>query len=224
MAPPGSTSVVSFARRTPVATACYAAVLVIAALWFALQPARVQTGVLAGSSSDVWHLGRDPWIVLPASALWIVEDPVYWIAAVVWSVGVLERRRGMRLAVGVGISAHVLGTALSEGLVWARVADGDLPMSARHLLDVGPSYVVVGCGFAVLCDRAAPALTRWLSAAVLAPILATTVMGLPTGDVSAVGHLVAVAVGVVVGRTVGRGERDEPVVVGRGCGGGSVSA
>lgn len=224
MLPQGSTSVLLFARRTPVATASYAAVLAAAASWFALQSPRVQAGVLTRSSSDVWHLGRDPWVVLPASALWIVEHPVYWILAVAWSVGVLELGRGARRAIAVAVCAHVLGTVLSEGLVWVRVADGDLPTAARHLLDVGPSYVVAGCGVAVLCDRAAPRLVRWLSAAALAPVAVMTAVGLPTGDVASVGHLVAVAVGVVAGRTVGRGEREAGLAFGRGRGGGRLSA
>lgn len=207
-------------RRLPVATASYAALLAAAAAWYSLQSLHRRSLVLAHSSTDIWHLEHDPWVVLPASAVWAVSHPAYWVAAAACCLGVLEHRRGVRVTLAVAAMAHVLGTLVSEGVVWVRVALGDLPASARHVLDVGPSYVVTSCSVAVICDRTASRRARLACLAAIVPIVVVTVAGVPSGDVAAVGHLVAAAVGVVAGRRLGRGG----MLPGGKAGGGSVAA
>jgi hypothetical protein len=38
----------------------------------------------------------------------------------------------------------VVGTLISEGVLWYRVSAGAVPVAQEHILDVGPSYVVIG--------------------------------------------------------------------------------
>ena len=103
----------------------------------------------------------------------------------------------------VCVAGHVIGTLVSEGIVAWRVSSGALPDSYRHLVDVGPSYVVVSAlVVAILCG---PWVWRFLAAAdLLALIFVGQIFGgLTSLDVSAVGHLTAIVTAVIV--TAGRG-------------------
>ena len=88
----------------------------------------------------------------------------------------------------------MIGTLVSEGIVAYRVDAGLLPVSSRHLLDVGPSYVVVAAAVLAL------AAGSWSARAAAALDLAVLVIGgrifagLTSLDVAAVGHVTAMAV------------------------------
>jgi hypothetical protein len=101
--------------------------------------------------------------------------------------------------VGVCAAAQVAGTLVSEGIVAYRVRTGALPPAGRYLLDVGPSYVVVAAiAVAVLYG---PWLARVAALADLALLVFVghIFAGLGRLQVSAVGHVTALAVGVVLG-------------------------
>jgi hypothetical protein len=171
--------------RTPWVGTGYALVLVGAHVWLRAQSPAHRASVLAASSTDLVHLERAPWLVLPASALWPGPRWYYWVVAALVCVGSLEAVRG-RLAASV----------VSEGQVAVRIAIGDLPESARRLLDVGPSYIVLGCGVAVIASVRAPLLARLACLAVLLPLATVAFDSDSPTLVAAVGHTVAVAVGV----------------------------
>ncbi|MBV9293652.1 MAG: hypothetical protein JO222_14495, partial [Frankiales bacterium] len=65
--------------RLAVVTVGYAAALGAAHLWLVAQPVADRRRILADSSTDVWHLGRDPWRVLPESALWAQHYAWLWV-------------------------------------------------------------------------------------------------------------------------------------------------
>jgi hypothetical protein len=101
--------------------------------------------------------------------------------------------------VAVCAAAHLAGTLVSEGIVAYRVHIGAIPVADRYLLDVGPSYVVVAAiAVAVLYGP-------WLARAAALADLALLVFvghifaGLGQLQVSAVGHVTALAVGAVLG-------------------------
>jgi membrane associated rhomboid family serine protease len=78
-----------------------------------------------------------------------------------------------------------------------RLAVGDVPDSARHLLDVGPSYVLVACAATLIAWPAADLRLRVISALALTPVFVFTAWRLPAGRVDAIGHLTAALVGVL---------------------------
>ena len=90
------------------------------------------------------------------------------------------------------------GTLVSEGIVAWRVGSGALPASYLHLVDVGPSYVVVSAVVvALLC---APPVWRVLALTDLLVLVfvARIFAGLPELDVAAVGHLTAIVTAVAI--------------------------
>jgi hypothetical protein len=144
--------------RLPRVAVTYVAMLLGAYIWWVLQPPHVRLSVLAASSTDLAHLERVPWLVLPASSIWPGQEFGYWAVVVLLCLGTLERIRGRLVTVVLGAAAHVIGTVVSEGVTAARIAAGDLTSSARHLLDVGPSYIVAACATAVVFS---PKANRW---------------------------------------------------------------
>ncbi len=105
-----------------------------------------------------------------------------------------NRAVGSLLLAVICAAGHVIGTLVSEGIVAYRVDAGLLPVSSRHLLDVGPSYVVVSAIVVAL------AFGSWPARAAAAIDLAVLIFGgrifagLTALDVAAVGHVTALAV------------------------------
>ena len=134
-------------------------------------------------------------------------------AFVTWaSTSVANRGVGGWRLVVVCAAGHVVGTLVSEGIVAWRVGSGALPASYLHLIDVGPSYVVVSAVVvALLC---APAAWRVLALIDLLVLVfdARIFAGLPGLDVAAVGHLTAIvtAVAIVLAMRFTRWSRDLP--------------
>ena len=183
-------------RRAPVVTIGYLVVVIGAWIWLRFQSHARRASALAWSSTSISNLEHSWWRALPASALWTQHVFFLWLFAIAGCVGFLELTRGPFATLGVAVAGHVTGTLLSEGVVLARVRSGDLPESARHLLDVGPSYIVMACGVAMALCRGADLRMRIAAGLLLVPLAAGTLEGLPTGEVDAIGHAVAALVGV----------------------------
>ena len=185
--------------RVPLVAIGYAVVLLATSIWLETSSPGYEHRVLQGMSTDVWHLSHDPWVVLPGSAFFTTGGLPYALAGALVCMGLLEREAGLLVTLLVAVSAHLIATGLSEGVLAIRVAVHDLPSSARHELDVGPSYVLVACATCVIAwTRAWPA-SRLVCAIGLVPVFVFTAWRIPNGDVDAVGHLTAACVGVVWG-------------------------
>src|SRR3982750_2170697 len=113
-------------RRWPRGARAYGLPLLGAYIWWALQSPQSRLSVLAASSTDLDHLSRVPWLVLPASSIWTGGPIGYRAVVVLLCVGALERLRGALTTVAIGAAAHVIGTVVSEGITAARIAAGDL--------------------------------------------------------------------------------------------------
>ena len=158
-----------------------------------------QAALTGWASTNVHNLSHDPFGSLVISAFVTQESawawPVLIALAMFGANGVLGN---WRTAV-VCAAGHVIGTLVSEGIVGYRVARGLLPAADRYLVDVGPSYVVVSAVMVALLYGS------WLARAAAALDLALLVFvgdifgGLSSLNVSAVGHLTAMIVGVVGG-------------------------
>ena len=184
------------ARGLPLVACGYALALLATNAWLESSSPRVEAHVLADVSTNLHHLTRDPLAVLATSAFFTRGGLVFALAGALLCVGLLERVAGPRRTLMVAVSAHVIGTLVSEGVVAIRIAAHDLPAAARNLLDVGPSYVIVGCAAAAIAWPAAPRVVRVLCAVGIAPLFIFTAWRLPAGRVDAMGHVTAFVVGV----------------------------
>ena len=181
----------------PRVTFGYAAVLLATNIWLESASPRTEARVLQAASTNLAHLTHDPWFVLPASALFTRGGLAVAIAGCIVCVGVLELAAGWRATIVVAATGHLVGTLVSEGVVAIRIAAGDLPDSARHLLDVGPSYVLVACASTVIAWPQADPRLRAACAIALAPVFVFTAVRLPAGRVDAIGHLTSALVGML---------------------------
>ncbi|HET7530910.1 MAG TPA: rhomboid-like protein [Mycobacteriales bacterium] len=186
--------------RLPRVAVAFVVVQFGAYLWWLLQTPQIRLSVLVSSSTDIAHLERVPWLVLPASSIWSGDLFGYWAVVVLLCVGALERLRGGIVTLVTGAIAHVVGTLVSQGVTAVRIAAGELSGSARHLLDVGPSYAVAACATAVVFSPGAHRLLRWACALTLVPLVVTAFDFSDESQVAAIGHAVAMLVGVVAGR------------------------
>ena len=162
----------------------------------AVLPARDQSAVAAWASTSVANLEHYPAGCLLLSAFVTGGSVSAWPVLIALALFGANRAVGnLRLAL-ICLAGHVIGTLVSEGIVAYRVDAGLLPVSARHLLDVGPSYVVVSAIVVTL------AFGSWPARAAAAIGLAVLIVGgrifagLTALDVAAVGHVTALAVAV----------------------------
>ena len=107
---------------------------------------------------------------------------VIWPALIALALFPANRALGNRRCALIGVGGQVLGTLVSEGIVAYRVDIGQLPVTDRHLIDVGPSYVVLAAVVAaLLCGT-------WLLRALAALDFAILVFG---SDIFACGGAIA---------------------------------
>jgi hypothetical protein len=183
-------------RDLPVVALVYSAALLASNLWLESSRPSVEAHVLYDVSTNLRHLTHDPWFVLAASAFFTRGGLVFAIGGALLCVGLLQYVAGWRMTVVVAVTAHIIGTLVSEGVIAIRIATRDLPTAARGLLDVGPSYIIVGCAAAAVAWPGAPRLVRVLCAAAVTPLFIFTAWRLPAGRVDAMGHVTAFVVGV----------------------------
>ncbi|MGW3105790.1 rhomboid-like protein [Streptomyces sp. NPDC001100] len=162
------------------------------------------------SSTDVTHLVRDPFLVLVASALWIVGGVMSPYAILFLLVlTALERRIGGMRAAGVFLTGHILATLATEGTVGLAVLAGHLPDTSLHRLDYGISF-----GVAASTGALAGLLRPWLGLPLLALFGWTLVTDLIafTDPMTNWGHLISLTIGVVTWPLIRRRQRDGRMV------------
>ncbi len=189
------------ARRWPMVAVAYTAMLVGGYIWWILQPPVRRAWVLAASSTDLEHLEHVPWRVLPASSIWSGSPIGWWVVATLLCLGALELVRGPAVTIVTGAIAHVAGTLVAEGVMAIRIAAGEVSSSARHLLDVGPSYIVASCAAAVIASPRAPRALRIGCALTIVPLYVAAFDFTDDGQVATIGHAVALTVGALMARS-----------------------
>ena len=157
-----------------------------------------QVALTAWASTNVANLSREPIGPLVLSAFVAPGYVVVWPVLIALATFGANRAVGNVRAVLICVAGHVIGSLVSEGIVAARVAAGQLPAADRYLTDVGPSYVVVSAiVIAVICGR-------WLARSLAVLDFAVLVFGghifsgLSHLDVAAVGHLTAMLTAAVI--------------------------
>ena len=182
-----------------------------------------QARLIEWASTDVANLAREPAGPLVLSALVTPGYFAVWPVLIALAVFGANRALGNAATALVCLAGHVIGSALSEGIVAYRVDAGQLPGADRYLPDVGPSYVVVSAIVIVLVCGTRPA--RLLAAGDFAVLVFPGHIfgGLSRLDVPAVGHLTALltaaaATALIIARRRGR-EASGRGSGGRGSGG-----
>jgi hypothetical protein len=153
---------------------------------------------LLWASTNLDNLADHPVRALAVSAFLVDGDVVAWTVLAALGFAGLVAATGPWQAVAVGAAAHVIGTAAGEGSLAVRIARGLEPASKRTILDVGPSFVVVGVLVATVVCAPRP-WWRLAAAAGFAVLVPSLFGGLTSWDVSALGHLTAVGLGLVAG-------------------------
>jgi hypothetical protein len=184
---------------------------VVIDLVFASLTPHGQAALTVWASTNVANLSREPIGPLVLSAFIAPGYVVVWPVLIALALFGANRALGNVRTALICVAGHVIGSLVSEGIVAARVAAGQLPATDRYLTDVGPSYVVVSAiVIAVICGS-------WLARSLALLDFVILVFGghifsgLSHLDVSAVGHLTAmltatvmIAVNLALGR---RGRR-----------------
>ncbi|MGV9263425.1 rhomboid-like protein [Kitasatospora sp. NPDC003701] len=129
-------------------------------------------------------------VFVPQSTVWVWPFFALSVFAVVSALGA-------RRAVAALALAHVGATGVTEALVWWRIEHGSLPATEAHVLDTGPSYVVVAA-LAVAIGRARPVWSRVVWLVMLLVAAPDLLSGIGDGEVSAVGHVLAFTAGLAV--------------------------
>ncbi|WP_327407081.1 hypothetical protein OG194_14990 [Streptomyces sp. NBC_01288] len=175
-------------------TFCYGLLLVVTSLVAQYADPTFVNHLHQASSTDVTHLLRDPFLVLVASALWIVGgvvSPYAFLFLLVLTA--LERRIGGVRAAGVFLSGHILATLATEGTVGIAVLVGHLPDSSLHRLDYGISF-----GVATSIGALAGLLRPWLGLPLITLFgwsLVTDLIAF-TDPMTNWGHLISLTIGI----------------------------
>jgi hypothetical protein len=171
--------------------AAYLACFAIAGLVFAALSPHAQAALTSWASTSVTNLEHEPAGPLVVSAFLAPGYFLAWPALILLALPGAGRALGSARAALVCAAGHVIGTLVSEGIVAYRIGAGQLPLTDRDLIDVGPSYVVVSAiVIAVMCG------SRLARTAALADFAVLVFPGRIFGglshlDVAAVGHLTA---------------------------------
>ena len=151
------------------------------------------TSVLGERSTNLHHLDTDPVKVLVTSLFWI--DGAFWLPYLVMFIlfhAPAERWLGtIRWAI-VGLSAHVIATYFSEGLLALAIRDGDATSSLVNVRDVGVSYFLAGVVGVLTYHIAYP--WRWLYLGIVVAVFASPLFADIT--FTEIGHFMSMLVGL----------------------------
>jgi hypothetical protein len=185
----------------------YLAAVSITEFVYVVLPGADQAALIRWASTNVHNLEHDPVGSVVTSALIPTEYLLAWPALVALAMfGANHALGNWRTAVTCA-AGHVVGTAVSEGIVAYRIANGTLPGAERFMTDVGPSYVVVAAiAVALLYGGWLARLAAALDLALLI-FVGQIFSGLSHLQVPPVGHVTALVVGAVLGSALIRQRR-----------------
>ena len=168
---------------------CYLGLFVIAEIVYANVGAHGQDVLATWTSTNVVNLEHDPVGTLIASAIFGQGNVLAWPVLIVLAVLPANHALGNIRTALICLAGNVIGSLVSEGIIAYRVDTGQLPVSYRHLIDIGPSYVVVAATVvALICGGWVARISAGFVLGVLV-FIGDIFAGLSTFDVAAVGHL-----------------------------------
>jgi hypothetical protein len=175
----------------------FSGALLVVSVVDSTRPAGTRAAWRAWASTNLDNLRHHP---VPAIVLSPFLPDGYawlWIALSLIGLAAAARVLGNRRTMILALAAHVLATLASEGVLAARIAAGAVPPQARHVVDVGPSYIVVAALVAAIAYGTWPG--RLVSAAAFAVIAPHLFAGLGDWGVAEIGHGCAVVIGPALG-------------------------
>jgi hypothetical protein len=168
---------------------CYLGVFVIVEIVCANVGSHGQDVMATWASTSVANLEHDPVGTLITSAFVGQGNDFAWPVLIALAMFPANRALGNVRTAVVCLAGNVVGSLVSEGIIAYRVDAGQLPVSYRHLIDVGPSYVVLAATVAALiCGGWLARISAGFVLGVLV-FIGDIFSGLSTLDVAAVGHL-----------------------------------
>jgi hypothetical protein len=178
------------------------------AVIYVFLPARGQAELIAWSSTNLVNLRHNPLGSLVASAFIPGDPAITWVVLGAAGLFTVNRLLGNVRTAVLLVAGHVAGTLVSEGIVDYRVSHAILPTSARTIVDVGPSYVIVCALVAATLYGSRIRRLAALAAGVGLAVLAFDIFrGITQLQVPAVGHVTAVVTGVLLGGLLLRSAR-----------------
>lgn len=177
----------------------YLAAYCAAEIGYALLSPADQRAVLHWASTSVHNLTHHPVGCLVSSAFIPTGFEAAWPFVIALALFGANHVLGNWRTFLTCAAGHIIGTLVSEGIIAYRVNHGTLPGADRYLVDVGPSYVVVaaiavGLLWGTWLIRGAAALDL-----ALLTFVGEIFAGLGHLSLAAVGHLIALITGAVVG-------------------------
>jgi len=151
------------------------------------------------ASTNVANLRHHPVPALVVSAFLPSGWPFAWLVPIALTMFAANRAIGTARLALICAAGHLIGTAVSEGIVAYRLDHGRLPPAWAHISDVGPSYVVVSAIVVVVM------FGTWLARSAALAVFAVLVFvshifaGLTSLQVAAVGHLTAIVAAAAIG-------------------------
>jgi hypothetical protein len=177
-------------------TCCYLGLYVVIEIVYAHLGAHAQGMVAAWASTSVANLEHDPVGTLIASAFIGQGDDIAWPALIALTLFPANHALGNARIAVTCLAGNVVGSLISEGIIAYRVDVGQLPLSYRHLIDVGPSYVVMAAvAAALICGGWVARISAGFVLGILV-FIGDIFAGLSALDVAAVGHLTSAATGI----------------------------
>jgi hypothetical protein len=179
----------------------YPAAFLVSSLAVQAEPPGRRARALLWASTNLDNLADHPLRALFVSAFVTDGDAAAWTGLAVLGLAGLVAATGPWRAVAVAAAAHLVGTAVSEGSLAVRITRGVEPASQRTILDIGPSFLVVGVLVATVVCGAGP-WWRLAAAAGFAAPAPSLFDGLTRWEVAPLGHLMAIGVGLAAGTVV----------------------
>jgi hypothetical protein len=153
--------------------------------------------VLLHRSTNIHELATDPLGVLFSSLLWIDgKNLEAYLLLFTLFLAPAEHWLGHLRWLTVGLSAHILSTYISEGLLYLAIEEHDASERLVHAHDIGVSYFLVGVMAVLTYHIARP--WRWGYLAVLFIIFGFPLITMDRIELSftTIGHFTSILIGL----------------------------
>ncbi|WP_120313618.1 rhomboid-like protein [Mycobacterium alsense] len=154
-------------------------------------------GVLLHRSTNIHGLGTDPLDVLFSSLLWIDGKNLEpYLLLFTLFLAPAEHWLGHLRWLAVGLTAHILATYISEGILYYAIEEHEASERLVHARDIGVSYFLVGVMAVLTYHIARP--WRWGYLGVLFVIFGFPLLTMDHHELNftAIGHFAAILIGL----------------------------
>jgi F0F1-type ATP synthase assembly protein I len=160
-------------------------------------PQRQLHTMLLHHSTNIDALARDPLDVLFSSLLWIDGKNLEpYLLLFTLFLAPAEHWLGQLRWLTVGLSAHILSTYLSEGLLYFAIEERDAAERMVHARDIGVSYFLVGVMAVLTYHIARPWCWGYLAVLFVIFGFPLVVMDKVELNFTAIGHFTSVVIGL----------------------------